>query len=129
MSPRGTGGGANVKIEWNDFFGEAEKIRKQVDAVTGKAAHDAETIAKFKVPVDTGELKGNIFVKQISGQRGGRAIEYHLIAATAYAGYVEFGTDHGTHQIPAQPYMTPAVYAVQAGWIAALNYIAKQAGR
>lgn len=56
--------------------------------------------AKRIVPVDTGKLRSNIFVREHAFN------DFEIVAATDYASYVE----HGTVNMVARPYIRPALY-------------------
>jgi len=62
--------------------------------------------AKRIVPVKTGKLQNSIFVRR-SGVN-----KYEIVAATTYAGFVEYGTS----KMVARPYLRPALYRFSSTW-------------
>lgn len=62
--------------------------------------------AKRIVPVDTGLLKSQIFVREHSLE------VFEIVAATFYAGFVEYGTIN----MVARPYIRPALYRYSTTW-------------
>lgn len=98
------------------------KARTFGDLAARKAAFDTERIAKHYVPVDTGDLEASIAVQKV--MEGW----YLVNAATAYAAYVEYGTEHETYSIAPQPYMHPAVEAVLPAFRMAMGMIFQQGG-
>jgi len=73
---------------------------------TREGALDTVKEAKRIVPVDTGKLKANIFVREHSFNK------FEIVAATLYAGFVEYGTVN----MVARPYIRPALYRFSATW-------------
>lgn len=80
-----------------------------LDSFTEQTREDALNVvreAKRIVPVDTGKLKANIFVREESLNK------FEIVAATHYAGYVEYGTS----RMVARPYIRPALYKYADSW-------------
>lgn len=94
----------SVKIEGNKKLAKALAKRGkllEVKQAVRTAGKEMERVAKRKVPVKTGKLKGSI-----TGQASD--FRYELTAGEKYAQYVEFGTKRHGH---AQPFMRPAQLA------------------
>lgn len=85
----------------------------KVDAVVTKAALDVEAQAKAKAPVDTGTLRNSI-----QARRTGPAAWVVSVGAD-YGVYVEWGTSRAA----AQPFLRPAITAVQPVFVAAMRRV------
>lgn len=80
------------------------RVRKEAGVAVRKRAHDIESLAKQKVPVDTGYLKSTL------GFTLGVDDLIAVIGASAnYAAYVEYGTA----KMAPRPYLGPAFEAVR----------------
>ncbi len=62
--------------------------------------------AKRRCPYDTGNLEKSI-TDRVTNKNG--EIVGEVGTNVEYAIYVEYGTNHGTYRIPAQPYLRPAI--------------------
>lgn len=76
-----------------------------VRVLVAKLAHDIEAWAKVHAPYDTGYLKGSI--RAVPGDGGAWIVQ----VGAEYAAYQELGTVN----MPAQPYLLPAVEVVAHG--------------
>lgn len=96
----------NVRVNINHaaLNGVIARLPSGQEAVADLAADAVVVGAKAIVPVDTGALQASI---QKIGFGSGRAV----VADTNYAAYVEFGT----RKMAAQPYMRPALEALNWG--------------
>ncbi len=77
--------------------------KKLMDAFTEETREIALNVvreAKRIVPVDTGYLRSQIFVREESFNK------FEIVADTHYAGFVEYGT----WKMIARPYIRPALY-------------------
>lgn len=82
-------------------------------AAVHKAAADIEQQAKARAPVDTGHLRSSISTT-LTGNKHHSSAE---VGPTAHYGrYVE----QGTSRMAAQPYLVPAMDAVEPGFVAAM---------
>lgn len=86
------------------------RARTRAGQIVAKTAHDIESLAKQRAPVDTGALKNSIQARQVA------PFNWEVGVGVAYGPYVEFGTS----KMAAQPYLTPAVEAVRGPFAAAL---------
>lgn len=84
------------------------------DLIVTKAAHDIEAHAKIHAPVRTGTLRNSIQAVRI-GQAAWR-----VVVGVNYGIYVEWGTRF----MRAQPYLRPAIAAVEPGFLAAMRKVA-----
>lgn len=84
----------------------APRIMDAVDAELNDAAEEIKFLAQELVPVKTGLLRSSIHVERIDH------LAVQVRADADYAAYVEYGTSRA----PAQPFMTPAIEAVRAGY-------------
>ena len=109
-----------MTVDWSELkqlaadFGTVDhKLATRVMDVTRKAGFDLERIAKGKAPVDTGYLRRSIGTS-FNWSSAGATVE---VGPTAYYGvFVEFGT----RRMGAQPYMEPALNAVEAPFAKAI---------
>ena len=111
-------------IQYGDIDGVSDAIEKEV--VTKQCAKIAAQ-AKQLTPVDTGRLKGSIGYKTEIEETANPAISGKtkrnvgfVGSAVDYAAYQEFGT----RKMSAQPYLRPAVEAVNTNAEQALKKIA-----
>ena len=89
------------------------RIPEAIDRATARAAGMIRDLAVQLAPEDEGDLKSTGRVEPEAGQGGGT---YTIVFGDAsgsnkfvdYAVYVEYGTADS----PAQPYLTPAVHAI-----------------
>jgi len=77
-----------------------KKLMESFTEQTRETALNVVREAKRIVPVDTGHLRSNIFVREESFNK------FELVASTPYASYVEYGTVN----MVARPYIRPALY-------------------
>lgn len=103
----------SVKIKVTSHVGRVTGLAhdRARDAVA-KAAADIEAQAKARAPVDTGLLKNSIN-QPLTDDPLRRVVE----SPVHYSVYQEYGT----HKMPAQPYMTPAVEFVKPSFEAAMR--------
>lgn len=96
----------------NNDFDESSLVRiiAGADEAVKEAAGRVLNAAQRLVPVDTGALRASLAV-----ERRGDA-EYAVGSDLAYAAPVEYGYRHyqSGRQIPAQPYLRPALDAAEA---------------
>lgn len=89
-------------------------VSARAAAVVRRSAHQVEAIAKQNAPVRTGNLRNSVSTTI----RTGRTLMSAEVGPTAnYGGYVE----HGTSRIAPQPYLGPALDAVEPGFVAAMQ--------
>ena len=87
-------------------------VRERAGNAVAKAAADIEAQAKARAPVDTGLLKNSI------NQQPGQDDLHRVVESPVhYSVYQEYGT----HKMPAQPYMTPAVEFVKPSFESAMR--------
>lgn len=94
-------------------------VRPRLEDVLKKAAFDVERRAKETAPVRTGALKNSIKtdLSRLS------ALEAEVGASVEYAIFVEFGTS----RMAGRPFLTPALEAVKAEFMAAISLIFREA--
>lgn len=91
-----------------------EGVGGKARAAVHKAATDVEAHAKARAPVDTGHLRSSISTT-LAGNKHFSSAE---VGPTAhYGGYVERGTTR--NPVP-QPYLVPAMDAVEPGFVSAM---------
>jgi len=81
-----------------------EDLTQAAQQAVGHAAEEAAGAARELAPVDSGELRRSISVRQIS------PLETAVVAAAPHAAMVEFGTSRSA----AQPFMLPAAQMQRA---------------
>lgn len=90
-------------------------VNKKASMVVRRSGLAIANQARMNAPVDTGFLQGSI---DTAVDSSGLAM---IISPTAeYAVYVEYGTSRGA---PEQPFMRPAVEAVEPSFISAMEAI------
>nr|DAF00001.1 MAG TPA: putative tail component [Caudoviricetes sp.] len=87
---------------------------QKAQAVVAKAAFDVEARAKSLAPVDTGALRNSI-----GTDLGGDRLSAVIGPTAAYGIYLELGT----RRMAPQPYMGPALDAVEPGFVAAMEQL------
>jgi HK97 gp10 family phage protein len=95
-----------MRLGLNSLADLAPRIMETVDGELEDAAEEIADIARDLVPVDTGFLRSTIHVERIDH------LALQVRADAEYAAFVEYGTS----RMAAQPYMTPAIEAVRAGY-------------
>lgn len=90
----------------DNFQSAPRTMDKSMDEGLNEVALLVVKEAKRIVPVDTGKLRANIFVRRIDFNK------YEIVAATDYATYVEYGT----WIMVARPYLRPALYRYSGTW-------------
>lgn len=103
----------SVRIKVTSNVGRVKGLaHERAEAAVAKAAADIEAQAKARAPVDTGLLKNSINQPPTDDPLR-RVVE----SPVHYSVYQEYGT----HKMPAQPYMTPAVEMVKPSFEAAMR--------
>lgn len=115
-----------MSIKWDDseirsltasFNDAGGRIGSRVRDAVRKAGADVQAQAIARVPVDTGFLRSSISM-EMAGNAHFSSVE---IGPTAHYGrYVEQGT---SRPMAAQPYMVPALDAVEPGFVAAMGQL------
>lgn len=103
-----------------DLNAAAGRLPAKVGAAIQKAAFDVESGAKQRAPYDTGFLQNSI----------GTTIRTSSTLAEAEIGpTAHYGThqEYGTYKMPAQPFMRPALEAVEPGLVKALEQVGIEA--
>ena len=100
------------------FAALAKETRKKLSQVVRKAAFDIEAQAKANAPVDTGALRNSIQA-ETTGE-----LEGEVGVGVEYGPYVEFGTV----KTAPQPFLGPAVDAVQPAFEKAVAAVIARAG-
>lgn len=100
-----------------DLSGAAEKVGPEAQKIVRKSILDVTRIGKQRAPVDTGFLKSSITPSDLRHTGSTGVIEAETGPSANYGGYVENGT---SRQAP-QPYMAPALAAVEPGFIQAIE--------
>lgn len=112
-----------MSIKWDDsqiraltasLDNAGDGVGDKARAAVHKAAADIEQQAKARAPVDTGHLRSSISTTLTDSKHHSSA----EVGPTAHYGrYVEQGT---SRPMAAQPYMVPALDAVEPGFVAAM---------
>lgn len=97
-----------MRLGLNSLRDLAPRVMEVVDAELNDAAEEIQFLAQELAPVRTGALKASIHVQRIDH------LALQVRADAPYAAYVEYGTS----RMAAQPFMTPAIEAVRAEYIA-----------
>ena len=99
-----------MKIDWQGveqltmvIKGSGSKVREQSEKVVKNNAELVQRFAKVYAPHDTGFLETQIKTSYPE------ALEAHIDAEAAYAGYQEYGTRFQ----PGKPFMRPALKVVE----------------
>lgn len=108
-----------VVITYNRLNDLASELHAEASRVVRKTARDIEEGAKSIVPVDTGNLKNSIQVKEQDDLNA--TIGIHEGSHVEYAAYVEYGT----HRMAAQPYLTPAAERARPSFNEAMERLLK----
>jgi HK97 gp10 family phage protein len=106
-----------MRLGLNTLSDLAPRIMDAVDAELNDAAEEIKFLAQELCPVDTGALKASIHVERIDH------LAVQVRADAEYAAFVEYGTSRA----PAQPFITPAIEAVRAGYEARIAKAIKNA--
>lgn len=109
-----------VVITYNRLNDLASELHAEASRVVRKTARDIEEGAKSIVPVDTGNLKNSIQVKEQEDDLNA-TIGIHEGSHVEYAAYVEYGT----HRMAAQPYLTPAAERARPSFNEAMERLLK----
>lgn len=93
---------------------------KRVDTAVAKAAMDTEALATVLAPIDTGNLRNSIASDKV------RPFTWRVTANADYALYVEMGAYNvrAKKNMPAQPYLDPALRQVWPTLMTALGKLA-----
>jgi hypothetical protein len=108
---------SSIVVEFNRFVEMTATMLPQFEQVNRKAAMDTSAMAKSLAPRDTGALANSISARQ-AGEGA-----WMVRVGVEYGAFVEYGTDHGTHVIAGQPYLTPAIAQIAPKWRQALKQI------
>lgn len=92
-----------VTVEGMGFDAAADQIVQAVVRGVRITAYQIETRAKLDAAVDTGFMRGSIFVENFEPTK--TQVQSDVGVGAEYGIYV----DMGTHKMPAQPFFTPAV--------------------
>ena len=105
----------------NDFDKFAAKKLREINIETYKGANNIRNSAMLSVPVDSGNLKGNIIVQKETSATlpTNKGIVYEVGTNVEYAPHVEYGTKFQR----AQPYLRPAFLKEIPRYIAAIKKI------
>lgn len=134
------------EVVFNRFPQIADNLKPVLSKVVRKTAFDLQAMAAANSPTDTGFLKSSIYVKTSQDSTYGEAgsppgdsyllpeveeppdeLTAYVAVGANYGIFVELGhhTRSGSY-VPAQPYLAPAVDAVQPSFEAALGAIESQ---
>jgi HK97 gp10 family phage protein len=86
-------------------------MEARANALVAKAAMDIEREAKTRAPVDTGNLRNSIQASRVAMGH------WKVVVGADYGYFVEWGTVH----MAAQPFLRPAINAVQPNFQRALR--------
>lgn len=103
------------RVVQNDFPKIIRGMEQKADAFVAKTAMDLEAHAKGIVAVDTGTLKNSIQAIRIG------SAHWRVVVNADYGVYVEWGTVN----MPARPFIQPAVQAVTPAFLRALRTVAR----
>lgn len=95
----------------NEFAKLAAGMAPKANELVVKTAFDIESGAKRAAPVKTGNLRRSLHTTPLGLARAAVGTDVE------YAPYVEYGTRH----MAARPYLTPAVEAARAPFLAGLQ--------
>lgn len=99
-----------------DLTKAAEKVGPQAQVVVRKSIRDVQRIGQQKAPRDTGFLASSISTSDLRYTGSTGVIEAEAGPTANYGGFVE----NGTSRMAPQPYMAPALSAVEPGFIEAI---------
>jgi HK97 gp10 family phage protein len=99
----------------NDFPAIIKGMAPKAATIVAKAALDIQEGAQRRAPVDTGTLRASIQAKRIS------ATHWEVWVGVDYGIYLEYGTVN----MPAQPYLRPAVADVADSFRKAMRKVAR----
>jgi HK97 gp10 family phage protein len=91
----------DVKLSGFNMQALSEKMRGNISEEVNSAAESCASLARQLAPVDTGFMRDNIAVTEVSSKTGLHAT---VKSQADYSVFVEYGT---VNQDP-QPFMTPA---------------------
>ena len=107
-------GGAELRALAADLRAAGPKVKRQASQVVRKSGQALQNHAIRNAPVDTGFLQSSIYMATDS--TGLTAI---ISPTAAYSHFVE----HGTIRMAAQPFMAPALEAVEPSFVAAMEHL------
>ena len=97
--PAGSFDNSRIRIDRRILDRLRRGLPSEFEDVLDVAAHNIESKAKDRVPVDTGATKNSIIVTKP------RRLQRRIGPSTQYAPYLELGT----HRMPARPFLIPAL--------------------
>lgn len=128
-----------MRDEWNDFPAIAEALEDELAIIVEKTAEGVVQVAQSRAPVRTGFLRDSIYYTTSTKSTYGRDVgevpagasllspieaptektSVNIGVAANYGMFVELGTRY----MAAQPYLAPAISAMQGPFQDALNFI------
>ena len=100
------------------FTGASRKALSRAVAVVRKSTFDVVRVGKRNAPVDTGNLRSSI-----TGNTAGTGLVGEAGPTANYGGFVE----RGTSRMAPQPYMAPALDAVEPSFMEAMARAGEEA--
>jgi HK97 gp10 family phage protein len=110
---------SEVEALARDLERSTNRVGKEAAAAVRKKGRELKDKAQALAPVGpTGDLKESIGVIASKGSGGSGSFSIHVGSKLRYAAFVEYGTGRPT---PPQPFMEPALQAVEGGFVKAME--------
>ena len=92
-----------------------DRVEKAVVNVMNEAAEEILQKAKSRVPVKSGNLKNSLKKSKVNKKDMSVRIFADYPDKQNKNEYYAFAVEHGTKEMPAQPYLKPASHSVEGG--------------